>query len=168
MTVLNKKDISRGAMYASIFVVSTLIFHPIAYGPIQFRPGEILTLFAFFDPIAIWGLVIGNIIVNFFGPIGMIDVIFGSLATVIMGLTLWKMKNLDLALFLCSVITGLIVGPYLGIFFKIPIHLSMLYVGVSQAISLWLVGRFIGLYLLKRPEIMKKLFGTYAEKKFNL
>ena len=80
---LDSKKIAIIGIVAAIYAVATIAIAPIAYGPIQFRVSEILTLLAFINPIYIPGLVLGCIIANLFSPLGMVDVVVGSTATLI-------------------------------------------------------------------------------------
>ncbi len=85
---MNKKffttrSIAHGAIIAAVYVVLCIIFQPISYGPIQFRIAEALTIMPLFTPAAIPGLFVGCILANIIGQGVIMDVIFGSLATLI-------------------------------------------------------------------------------------
>ena len=71
-----------GALYAALTMVN-----PLGYGPIQFRVSEILCILPFFFPASAYGLTVGCIIANLIGPYGAVDIIFGSLATLLAGLS---------------------------------------------------------------------------------
>ncbi len=79
---MKSKTVTRVALIAAVYVVITLIAHPISYGPVQMRVSEALTLLPYFMgyPAAI-GLFLGVMIANIFGGLGLIDIIFGSLIT---------------------------------------------------------------------------------------
>ena len=49
-----------GAAIAAIYVVLTMVFLPISFGPIQFRISELLCVLPYFTPAAIPGLFIGS------------------------------------------------------------------------------------------------------------
>ena len=68
---------------AAIYASLTIMLAPISYGPLQIRVAEIFTVLPFFSSFSIWGLFVGCIVSNFFSPYGIIDMIFGSLATLI-------------------------------------------------------------------------------------
>ena len=72
-----------GAAIAAIYVVLTMVFLPISFGPIQFRISELLCVLPYFTPAAIPGLFIGCLLANFLGGAAALDVIFGSIATLI-------------------------------------------------------------------------------------
>ena len=75
--------ITQGAVIAALYVVLTLVFAPISFGPVQVRIAEALCILPMFTPAAIPGLFIGCLIANLIGGGIMLDVIFGSIATLI-------------------------------------------------------------------------------------
>lgn len=72
-----------GAAIAAVYVVLTLIFQPLSFGPIQFRISEALCVLPYFTPAAVPGVFLGCLISNLLGGSVIMDVIFGSLATLI-------------------------------------------------------------------------------------
>ncbi|MBQ6559682.1 MAG: QueT transporter family protein, partial [Erysipelotrichaceae bacterium] len=78
------QKIINGALFAAIYVVLCAVLQPISFGPIQFRFAEILCLFTIDYLWALIGVTIGCFLSNtFFGGLGIADMIFGTLATVI-------------------------------------------------------------------------------------
>ena len=75
--------ITQGAVIAALYVVLTLVFAPISFGPVQVRIAEALCIMPIFTSAAVPGLYIGCLIANLVGGGVMLDVIFGSLATLI-------------------------------------------------------------------------------------
>lgn len=73
----------QAAMIAAIYVVLVIIFDYWSFGVIQFRVAEALTILPVFTPAAIPGLFVGCILANFMGGSILVDVIFGSIATLI-------------------------------------------------------------------------------------
>lgn len=79
--------LTRAAIIAALYTAVTLVIYPFSFGYLQIRISEALTILPFFMPEAILGLFIGCIISNFFSPhIVILDVIFGSLATLLAAL----------------------------------------------------------------------------------
>lgn len=110
----------KAALLAAIYVILTILppFSAISFGPIQFRISEILMFTALFSPIYAIGLFIGCLIANLFGTANPFDIIFGSLATLLAGLSLYRGRNLFLkrkwlAPLPVSIINAIIVGSYL-------------------------------------------------------
>ena len=73
--------IVRAAVIAALYVALTYAGAPLAYGGVQFRVSEALTILPVFTPAAIPGLTIGCFLGNLGSPLGMTDVICGTLAT---------------------------------------------------------------------------------------
>lgn len=69
------------SVVAAIYVVLTFAIAPISYGPIQVRISEILVLLAFYDKRYIVSLTIGCLFANMLSPLGMADIIVGTLGT---------------------------------------------------------------------------------------
>ena len=85
------------AMIAGVYAVLTLAISPIAYSEIQFRLSEIIVFLAFYNRRYIPGLTIGCIIANLFSPMGMLDIVFGTLSTIIVCIAMYLIKNRYLA-----------------------------------------------------------------------
>ena len=74
------------AMVGAIYAALTVALAPISYGALQFRVSEVLCILPFFVPWTTWGLFVGCAIANLIGPYGVLDLVFGSLATLLAGL----------------------------------------------------------------------------------
>ena len=75
--------ITQGAVIAALYVVLTMVFAPISFGPVQLRVAEALCIMPLFTSAAVPGLFVGCLIANMLGGGIVLDVIFGSLATLI-------------------------------------------------------------------------------------
>ncbi|HBL84779.1 MAG TPA: transporter [Clostridiales bacterium] len=99
------------AMIAAAYATLTLALAPIGYGAIQFRVSEALTVLPFIFPEAIIGLFIGCLTSNIiYSPFAVLDIIFGSLAT--LGAAFWtsRIKNRYLAPLPPIIINALVIG----------------------------------------------------------
>lgn len=77
------QQIVYGAAIAALYVVLTMVFQPISFGPIQFRISEALCVLPYFTPAAVPGVFMGCMIANLLGGSVIMDVIFGSIATLL-------------------------------------------------------------------------------------
>ena len=75
--------VAYGAVIAAIYTVLTLVFAPISFGPVQFRIAEALCILPFFTPAAVPGVFIGCLLSNLLCGAAPLDIVFGSLATLI-------------------------------------------------------------------------------------
>lgn len=83
---MTARKIAFAAIVGAIYAVLTMVLAPIGYGPIQFRLSEVLCILPFFFPFSAWGLFVGCVIANLLSAYGIIDVVFGSLATLLAAL----------------------------------------------------------------------------------
>lgn len=149
MEKITTKFIARTAMLAALYTAITLAIAPIAYGAIQFRISEILVLLVFFDKKHFWGLTLGCFIANCFSPLGVYDIVFGTIATAVSlaGIIFIRNKLGDniKALLIASlspvVFNGLIVGIELTVLFKeLPFILNAAYVAVGELVTVSILG----------------------------
>ena len=75
--------ITQGAAIAALYVALTMIVAPIAFGPVQFRISEALCVLPYFLPSAVPGVTIGCFLAYLLCGAAPLDVVFGSLATLI-------------------------------------------------------------------------------------
>lgn len=141
-----------GAVIAALYAAVTLALAPLSFGSVQLRISEGFCALALFSPAAIPGLTVGCIISNLFSPMGMADVIFGSLATFLSAALIYLLKNVKIKnypfLFIVfpSVINGIIVGLELKFCFgteKTAFWLLALYVAAGEFLSLISFGNLI-------------------------
>lgn len=146
---------TRAAMIGAIYVVLTLIFAPISYGMIQVRISEALMVLPFFTPAAIPGLFIGCLIANIFGGLGMPDIVFGSLATLLSAYLVSKIDNKYLVPLPPILINAVVIGFVLHYVLALPLIMTMLWVGLGQVIACYGLGLPLLLFLEKRRHIFK-------------
>ena len=79
------KRICEAALIAALYVLLTLLSSTmgLAIGPIQFRLSELLTILPVFTSSAIPGLFVGCLLSNLLCGAEILDIIFGSLATLL-------------------------------------------------------------------------------------
>lgn len=171
------------AVYAAATLVALLALQGLAWGPVQFRISEAVCVLALLTPNAIPGLTIGcalaNLIalaINGTGALGLLDVVFGSLATCLGALWCWKMRgNPKVAVLGPVIANALIVPAYLPLllqgmgFYTIPfttIALDGAYIpmylfglvatGIGEALVMYALGLPL-LAALKRSGVAKRL-----------
>lgn len=150
----------RVAMIGAIYVILNIIFAPISYGPVQVRIAEVLVVLPFIDPSAIIGLFIGCILANVYGGLGMVDIIGGSLCTLIAAYLTSKMKNPKLAPLPPVLINAFGVSIYLHLLFDLSYWITVLYIGVGELIACYILGYPLLILLIKN----KKRLGLNEDK----
>ena len=71
------------ALLAAVYAALTIATGFMSYGNIQLRIAEALCVLPAIFPFTTWGLFVGCILANLMSPSGMLDVIVGSLATLV-------------------------------------------------------------------------------------
>lgn len=104
--------ITQGAVIAALYVVLTLVFAPISFGPVQVRIAEALCILPMFTPAAIPGLFIGCLIANLIGGGIMLDVIFGSIATLIGAVFGYMLRSNRWLVPLPAIIANTLIVPF--------------------------------------------------------
>ena len=146
------KFIVFNGIVAALYVVFTAPFANIAYGPIQVRIAEVMTVFPIFSWGMIPGVTLGCFIANLINPgnLGPVDIIGGTLATLIAGILSYLLgkKSVWLGLIPPVLINGIIVGGYLPFLLMDQgstvtvqaVLVSMLSVAGSEAVLLIVLG----------------------------
>ena len=71
------------AVIAAVYAVLTIATGFMSFGTVQFRIAETLCILPYFFPFTTWGLFAGCLMANLRSPMGALDVVFGSLATLL-------------------------------------------------------------------------------------
>jgi len=148
----NQSYLIRAALIAAIYVVLSIIFAPISYGPIQVRIAEILVVLPFIMPSAILGLFTGCILANIYGGLGMVDIIGGSLCTLIAAYFTYRVKNPKIAPLPPVLINSFGVSLYLHLLFEMPYWLTVLYIGIGEIIACYVLGYPLLILLVKNKK----------------
>ncbi len=172
------------AAYAAATLVSLLFLGSLAWGPIQFRVSEALCVLALFTPAAVPGLTLGCIIANVAniaisgtGMLGMLDVVFGSLATLVGAAFTWRFHDRPLIALAGPVLANaLIVPAYLPLllqgigFYTIPFTsialdgayplmylFGLVATGAGEAVIMYVLGYPLARSLEKTPLVKREL-----------
>lgn len=135
-----------GAAIAAIYVALTLAFAPISYGPIQFRISEALCVLPYFTPAAIPGLFIGCFLSNLIGTAAPLDVVFGSLATLIGAVGSYGLRRNKRLICLPPILANTVIVPWVlrfayGSEDLIPI--AMITVGIGEILAIGVLGNIL-------------------------
>lgn len=103
------RELTFSAILAAVYAALTLCLPVPQYGAVQVRIAEALTVLPFLFPAATPGLFVGCIIANLFSPF-VLDVVFGSAATLLACLWTGRLNNRWLAPLPPVVCNAVIVG----------------------------------------------------------
>lgn len=153
---MNKKVlfICQAAMIAALYVVLTFIANAfgLASGVIQVRLSEALTILPFFTPAAIPGLTIGCLLSNWLTGCTALDILFGTLATLIGALGSYALRRYQWLVPIPPIIANTIIVPWVLRFaYDVPnaIPYLMATVGAGEIISCYIIGMIL-LFALKK------------------
>jgi len=152
---------AEAGIIAALYFVLTMAIEPLSFGQLgmlQLRVSEALCVLPFFTPAAIPGLFIGCAVANIFSFLGVVDVIFGSLATLAAATITYFIKNKWLLPLPSVLVNAVAIGALLHFFYftELPLWVPMLYVGAGQALACYALGMPL-FFLLNKHK--KQLFG---------
>lgn len=93
MKKLTTKELALSGVLAALYAAITVATSSFAYGPIQFRIADALCVLPFFIPSTSLGLFVGCFVANLFSTVSALDIIIGSLATLVGCLMTARLRN---------------------------------------------------------------------------
>ena len=130
---LSVRKLARCGMVAALYVVLCMALQPFSYGAVQVRVAEALCLLPVFGAEYIFGVVLGCFLANLLGST-IVDVIFGTLATLLACVVTYKLRNVRFK--------GLAIVPSLPpVLFNaviIGIEIAVMFPDPSSSAPLWL------------------------------
>ena len=138
--------ICQAAVIATLYVVLTYVFSAFASGVIQVRVSEALTILPAFTPAAIPGLVIGCLLSNTLTGCVLLDIIFGSVATLIGALGSYALRRHTWLVPIPPIVSNMIIVPFVlrfayGATDAFPFMIAT--VGAGEIISCYLLGMIL-------------------------
>lgn len=138
--------ICQAAVIAALYVVLTYVFSAFASGVIQVRVSEALTILPAFTPAAIPGLVIGCLLSNTLTGCVLLDIIFGSVATLIGALGSYALRRHTWLVPIPPIVSNMIIVPFVlrfayGATDAFPFMIAT--VGAGEIISCYLLGMLL-------------------------
>ena len=112
MRKFDVRQLTLAAMVAALYAVLSYFgnIFGLTFGPVQCRFSEALCVLPFLFPLTTPGLFIGCLLTNLLSPVGPVDIVFGSLATLLAALWTSKMPNRWLAPLPPVICNGVILG----------------------------------------------------------
>lgn len=163
--------LTEAGMIAAIYAILTYLGTVLnfSFGIMQFRISEALTILPIFTPAAIPGLAIGCLISNIASPFGLLDMIVGSLATLLAAILTRKLRNvctvkkIPILSILSPVIVNAMFVPLVialssGASSAITIYtLGFCSIGISELLSCFILGIPL-IYVLRKGNLYCKIF----------
>lgn len=153
---MNKKKIlflNRSAMIAAVYIVLTFAAAAfgLASGAIQVRLSEMLTILPYYTLSAVPGITIGCLLSNILTGSGLLDIIFGTLATLLGALGSYALRRHKWLVPLPPILANTIIVPLVlkASGFREGLPFLMATVGIGEVISCGLLGMLL-LFVLKK------------------
>ncbi len=154
------RKLCRAAVVGALYAAVTLLLAPISYGNLQCRISEALCILPWFFPETSWGLFVGCLLANLLGGNGPLDIIFGSLATLIACLITARIRLRGLALLPPVIVNGVMVGAMLAyvitpdsFWASYPVFAAE--VAVGEAVAMYVLGLPLSFVLERIPYVRK-------------
>ena len=159
--------ITQAAVIAALYVVLTLLANALGLAnyAIQVRFSEALTILPFFTPAAIPGLTIGCLLSNLLTGCMPLDILFGSLATLLGAVGTYLLRKRQWMAPLPPILANTVIVPFVlaDVYqFEGSIPYFMLTVGIGEILSCGVLGMILMGVLMKYRNVLFKT--EYTEK----
>ena len=154
------QKLCRAAVIGALYAAVTLLLAPISYGNLQCRVSEALCILPWFFPETAWGLFAGCLLANLLGGNGPLDIVFGSLATLIACFITARLNPRGLALLPPVIVNAVMVGAMLAYVitpdsFWSSYPVFALEVGAGEAVAMYVLGLPLSFVLERIPYVRK-------------
>lgn len=159
------KNIAISGIIAALYAVMSYFssVFGIAFGPIQCRFSEALCVLPFLTPAAVPGLFLGCIVSNLLSPYGALDIVFGSLATLLAALWTQRVRRKWMAPLPPVLCNAIIIGVVVTVQ-QVPMELfwgtfayNALTIGLGEALACYALGGLLLKVLTDNPAIKNHL-----------
>ncbi|MBO5572939.1 MAG: QueT transporter family protein [Clostridium sp.] len=153
-----------GGVLAGIYVVLTMVFAPVSFGPVQFRISEALCIMPYFSASAVPGLFAGCLLSNLLCGAMPMDVIFGSIATLLGAVGSRMLRRRKWLVCVPPIVSNTLIIPWVlryayGAEELIPF--MMVTVGIGEVLAIGVLGNIL---LVTLEKIREK--GLYVSDRF--
>ena len=152
------KFLTQAAVIAALYAALTIFIMPLSYGVMQFRVSEAMTALPMFTPAAVPGLFVGCMLANIVSPVGLVDVVIGSAATLIAAVLTYKLRAHKLVALIPPVLANaFLVGGELYYFYNVDFSLiaCFFWVGLGEMGACYGLGYPLSLVLEKYRKVFE-------------
>lgn len=144
------KNLVINSMIAVIYIILVFVFNFLSFELIQFRVAEFLLILFIFNKKTSYGLLLGTFFANYFlSPFGLIDALFGTLATAFALVLIYLIKINFLKFLAPSIANGLIIGLMLNYLLELPFLETFFWIFLGELVVMYLIGYPIYIILKK-------------------
>ena len=161
MTKSHVSSVAVAGVIAGLYAAVSLALFPFSFGVYQVRVAEALTVVPFLTPAAVPGLFVGCLVANVFGGMGWLDIVVGSLITLIAaGTTRWiyhwpfgpwrKWLAPAPAVLFNAFGVSVYLAPIIGVDYWFCVQM----IGIGQFVSCYVIGMPLLMLLEKRQSVL--------------
>lgn len=148
------KAIAMQSIIVALYVVMTWAIAPLGFGAVQFRFSEIMILLVFVDKRYGPAMILACALANCFSPLGIVDVIFGTAATLLAVECIKRSKSLFVAT-LWPTLFCVIVGLELFVVSDLPFLFTTLTIMLGEFVVVTCIGYPVFKALMKNETLLK-------------
>lgn len=150
VAVSRATELTKVALVTALYVAITFTLSVISFGSLQLRLSEMFNYLPLFNKRYIWAVTIGVAVANMNSPLGIMDVLIGSISTflvlkLVQGIT-EHMKNTHVKFIITAFVFAFsmfTVAGQLTIFYQLPFFVTWLSVGLGELFSMTMGGLVI-------------------------
>lgn len=154
-------DTTKMALVTGLYVAVTLMLSVISFGAIQLRLSEMFNYLSLYNKRYIIAVTLGVVIANIFSPLGILDVVVGSVSTfvvlVINYLVTKHIKNMKIKMVITAIIFAIsmfTIAGQLTLISGAPFFYNWLVIGLGELFSMT-VGGVIMYWVSKKIDLTK-------------
>lgn len=143
-------EVTKVALVTALYIVITTLLSVVSFGVFQLRLSEMFNFLPLFNRRYIWAVTIGVAIANINSPLGITDVLVGSISTFLVlhfiQLLTGKIKSMLIKFIITAIIFSLsmfTVASMLAIFYELPFFITWFSVGLGELFSMTIGGTII-------------------------
>ena len=166
MEMFNSRRLTRIGVTVAVYAVTTVLCGPLAYKAVQFRVSEMLMLLCYYEKDYIFALTMGCFVANLYSSLGIIDMLFGTSATLIAALLIYATrKYLSLpAVSLFPVVTNaILVGLEIKIVTGDPFWINAGFVALGELVCVTAAGVIVFKLIEKNKTLMRMITSNFEK-----
>ena len=164
MEMFNSRRLTRIGVTTALYVVATVLCGSLAYEAVQFRVSEMLMLLCYYEKDYIFAMTVGCFVANLYSSLGMIDMIFGTSATLIAALLIYacrKQLSLPAVSIFPVIFNALLVGLELKIVYGDPFWINAGFVALGEFVCVTVGGVIVFKLIEKNKRLMKMITSSF-------
>ncbi|MEG0293161.1 QueT transporter family protein [Enterococcus sp.] len=143
-------EVTKVALVTALYIVITTLLSVVSFGVFQLRLSEMFNFLPLFNRRYIWAVTMGVAVANINSPLGITDVLVGSISTFLVlhfiQLLTGKIKSMLIKFIITAIVFSLsmfTVASMLAIFYELPFFITWFSVGLGELFSMTIGGMII-------------------------